>query len=121
MLDTFGRDNKVDAEGNPAGGFILGEGIKIVWQDGPLNPGCDLGYGIEACKRSHNGVPNGAFVETVVAACIQRMEFYQLVNGGKFACRENTMTLLCLREALSWLERRAFDRKLRGVEGTHTP
>jgi hypothetical protein len=93
-----------DVQGNPAGGTTTGRGIEITWQDGPLGRGDDR---IE---------PNGAFVEGVIAAAIDRLEYY---NAGKFRCRENSLAITKLQEALQWLDWRTRDRETRDVEGTH--
>lgn len=97
--------NNVDINGNPAGGFVEGEGLQIQWQNGPL------GRGAERQK------PNGAFVEDVIAAAIQRIKYYQ---DSKFNCRENAIALTHLETALLWLNKRTADREAREVEGTHT-
>jgi hypothetical protein len=104
MLDKFNAVNDVDADGNPAGGYVDGVGLNISWQNGPLGRDADR---IE---------PNGAFVETVIAAALQRIEFY---NSGKFACRENSLAITKLEEALHWLNARTNRREKQGVEGTH--
>lgn len=127
MLDTFEATNEVDNEGNPAGGVVAGNGLMIKWQNGPLGrdccnrnseteshaPGCQGGE----TRKS----PNGAFVETVIAAAKQRIEHYQRTAGRKFACRENAMAITKLDEALLWLYRRTTIREIREVEGTHKP
>ena len=100
--------NVSDADGNPAGGSFEGIGIKIEWQNGPL------GRGTERIA------PNGAFVETVISAVIQRIEYYQTAKDGKFKCRENAIAITKLEEALLWLDKRTRDREARQVEGTHT-
>lgn len=110
--------NYVDGDGNPAGGFAVGTGIEITWQNGPLGSGEDR---LE---------PNGAFVEDLIALCIERIRFYQtggvetppggIEHRGRFACRENALALTHLEEALLWLDKRTRDRQARGVEGTHT-
>ena len=105
MLGKFVATNNDDANGNPAGGTVAGAGLTINWQDGPLGRGEDR---IE---------PNGAFVETVIAAAKQRIEYY---NATKFKCRENSMAITKLDEALMWLNKRTADRESRQVEGTHT-
>lgn len=94
--------NFSDDDGNPAGGFVKGQGLSITWQDGPLGRG-------EERKE-----PNGTFVETVIRAAISRMEFYQ---GGKFACWENALVITKLEEALMWGQRRTQRREEEGVEG----
>lgn len=95
-------ENYTDKYGNPTGGFVeqVAEGAKVFlirWQDGPLG----------------QKEPNGAFVETVIAAAISRLEFY---NSGKFKCRENSLAITKLEEALHWLNARTQDC---GVEGTY--
>jgi hypothetical protein len=107
MLQEFVAVNHVDDQGNPTGGYVTGKGLEIRWQDGPL------GRGVE------RQAPNGAFVETVIAAAKQRIEFYQSAGGGKFACKENEEAIDSLGEALAVLDRRTKDRERREVEGTH--
>jgi hypothetical protein len=107
MLDKFEASNEVDGSGNPAGGQVRGVHLSIDWQNGPLG-------------RDGNRVgPNGAFVETVIAAVLQRIEFYQTAGGGKLKCRENAIAITKLEEALLWLNKRTADREARQVEGTH--
>lgn len=96
--------NVSDLDGNPTGGTVEGVGLSIQWQNGPLGNGEDR-------KK-----PNGAFVETVISAAIQRLEFFQ---DSKFKCRENALAITKLEEALHWLEHRTKKREERKVEGTH--
>ena len=91
--------------GKPAGGVSTGRGFTISWQNGPLGRGND--------RRE----PNGAFVEDIIAAAIERIEFYQ---ASGFACVENTDALEGLRLAAKRLDDRTKDREARAVEGTHT-
>lgn len=105
MMQELECVNKVDDNNNPNGGIVTGTGIDIVWQSGPLGTGP---------KRQ---APNGAFVEGVIQAAIQRLEFFQL---SKFNCEDNRMCLVHLRAALEYLNQRTDSRKARGVEGTHT-
>lgn len=94
------------SEDKPAGGYFRAIGINIYWQSGPLREqGSD-----------EPAAPNGAFVETVIEAARQRLEFYQ---GTKFACRENALAITKLEEALHWLNARTQRRIEQGVEGTH--
>lgn len=104
MLAKFNASNWLDENGNPAGGLVEGTGMSILWQNGPLGRGED------------RQEPNGAFVETVIAAALQRIQFYQ---SGKFACRENALAITKLEEALHWLNHRTAAREARAVEGTH--
>jgi len=105
MLQKFNATNFTDENENPAGGFVDSIGLEITWQNGPL-----------ANEDGSRKEPNGAFVETVIAAAKQRIEYY---NETKFRCRENSMAITKLDEALMWLNKRTSDREERGVEGTH--
>lgn len=98
-------ENKSDSDGNPAGGSVRGLGISIDWQDGPLGNG------------PSRKLPNGAFVEDVLWAVLQRLKFFQ---ESKFKCRENSLAITKIEEALHWLDHRTQDRIARGVEGGHS-
>ena len=104
MLGEFKAENHSDANGNPTGGHVEGVGLRIDWQDGPLGRG------------ENRKEPNGAFVETVIAAGKQRVEFYE---ESRFACRENQEAIFHLEEALKILNLRTRRREDRGVEGEH--
>lgn len=104
MQQTFASENRLDENGKPAGGYVSGVGLSITWQNGPL--------AVDGERRE----PNGAFVETVIAAAVQRIEHY---NETEFRCRENSLAITKLEEALHWLQHRTADREARGVEGTH--
>ena len=104
MNQKLETTNDNDAAGNPAGGSVRGVGITIDWQNGPLGRGDD------------RKEPNGAFVEGVIAAAVQRIEYYQ---ASKFKSRENAIALTHLETALLWLGKRTADREARAVEGTH--
>lgn len=105
MLAKYQAHNSVDKNSNPTGGSVVGIGLSIEWQNGPLGNG-------EGRKE-----PNGAFVETVLDAARQRISFYQ---DSKFKCRENAIAITKIEEALLWLNKRTSDREHRQVEGTHT-
>ena len=96
--------HETDDDGNPAGGSTYATGVRIIWQNGPLGRGPD------------RKEPNGAFVEDVIRAAINRLEFYE---SSKFRCDENEKALQHLRAALAALEARTADREAMGVEGTH--
>lgn len=104
MLAKFKAENGLDKDGKPAGGVVNGTGMAIVWQNGPLGRGGD------------RQEPNGAFVETVIAAAKQRIEFYE---GAGFMCIENKNAIYYLDKALSELDARTRAREEAGVEGTH--
>lgn len=106
MRQKIDGKHTLDAAGNPAGGCTIGTGIVIDWQNGPLG----------AVGSTDRKEPNGAFVEGVIAAAIDRLEFYQ---SGKFKCRENALAITKLEEALHWCDHRTSGRVERKVEGTH--
>lgn len=72
---------------------------KVKFQEGPIK---------------ENGV-NGCHNEDLIAIVLDRL--YSL-NQGDFACRENSIAITKLEEALMWLNKRTLDRRSRGVEGT---
>ena len=100
-------ENQVDGQGNPTGGSVHSIGLHIDWQNGPLG------------RDWKTATPNGTFVDDVIEAARQRIEFYQKAASGKFACRENAITITKLDEALLWLQSRRDSREKRGVQGTH--
>lgn len=104
MNQPFTSNHFTDANGNPAGGTTYGPGFAIGWQNGPLGRG-------ESREE-----PNGCFVETVIMAAVDRLEFYQ---SSKFNCDENARALFHLKAALQECEDRTVKRKARQVEGTH--
>jgi hypothetical protein len=103
MLQDFEAKNQLK-EGKPHGGTVKARGLDISWQKGPLGRGTE--------RKD----PNGAFVETVIAAALQRIEFYQ---ASGFACSENASAIQNLKSALSVLDFRTRQREGAGVEGTH--
>ncbi len=106
MRQPIVSQHNLDANGKPAGGCTTGIGLQIQWQNGPLG------------RDGDRLAPNGAFVETVIAAALDRLEFYQ---SGEFRCRENALAITKLEEALHWCNHRTAERERRQVEGTHTP
>lgn len=106
MKQGFKSQHFNDSNGNPAGGTTHGTGFTIGWQNGPLKD-------INTPGREE---PNGAFVEDIIGAAIDRLEYYQ---GSKFACDYNANAIKCLKDALGHCEARTADRENRDVEGTH--
>ena len=104
MRQEIQSHHETDENGMPAGGETTGIGISIRWQNGPLGRG--------PTRRE----PNGAFVEGVIAAALDRLYWYQ---STKFKCRENALAITKLEEALHWCNHRTQDREQRSVEGTH--
>ena len=104
MFGKYAAENRSDENGNPAGGFVGGKGLEIEWQNGPLG------------RDGERVEPNGAFVETVISAALQRIQYYQ---ASQFKCRENAIAITKLEEALHWLNSRTQRRESEGTEGTH--
>jgi len=104
MRSKFVAMNYLDEGGNPEGGVAFGQGFCISWQRGPLGRG--------AGRKP----ANGAFVEDIIAAALNRLQFYQT---SKFACHENAMAIAALEGALGYLDHRTREREAREVEGTH--
>lgn len=105
MQQTIKSFHHTDENENPTGGHTQGTGILIAWQHGPLGRGED------------RQEPNGAFVEGVLVAALDRLEFFQ---ESRFACTENAEAILHIRRALDVLNERTRKREARGVEGTHS-
>jgi hypothetical protein len=104
MRSGFKSHQFSDQNDNPAGGHTFGNGFAVAWQNGPLGRG-------EERKE-----PNGAFVEDIIAAAKDRLEFYQ---RSRFACDANAQAIAHLEQALEILESRTREREARAVEGTH--
>ena len=105
MRTQVKSNNWKDANDNPAGGCSFGNGFAISWQNGPLGTGAD------------RKEPNGAFVEDVIVAALDRLKFYQ---ESRFNCQENADAILALEVALQHLNNRTSKRVIRQVEGTHS-
>lgn len=103
---TASATNFTDADGNPAGGGVDSIGLHVGWQDGP---------------RGQEGTdellpPNGAFIEDVLWAALQRLEFFQ---DSKYRDRGNALAITHIEGALQALKDRQLERSYRKVEGKH--
>lgn len=103
--------NVLDAAGNPTGGEVRLEisghpELLVKWQDGARG------------EQGKPGLaePNGAFVEDVLWAALQRLEFFQ---ESQYRCRENAIAITKIEEALFIMKDRQLSRSYRGVEGKH--
>lgn len=105
MSLTF-SEQWTDVNGNPAGGITMAKGFCISWQNGPLGLG----------KGKGRREPNGAFVEDVILAAKDRLEFYQ---NSQFWCQENERAIIQLDYALRILNERTSRRESKGIEGTN--
>lgn len=104
MKQGFKSEHWSDDNGNPAGGVTTGNAFTISWQNGPLG------------RDEERKEPNGAFVEDIIGAAIDRLEYYQ---ASRFNCVYNADAIDLLRKAVERLEDRTRDREKRAVEGTH--
>jgi len=84
-------------------GLEDGEGAKIVFCKGNKEDSTVLRQ-------------EGFFTETLIQVAKQYLES---VNVGTLASRDTSMVITKLDEALMWIQKRAEDRKLRGVQGTY--
>jgi len=58
---------------------------------------------------------NGTTLEEMLRVTIERLKDLNL----RLPCRENSVAITKVEEALMWLNKRTEDRKARGVEGQH--
>ena len=64
MRQKIESKHNVDENGNPAGGTTIGVGIAIEWQNGTLGK-----------DKDKLAKPNGAFVEGVILAALDRLKY----------------------------------------------
>lgn len=108
--------NAYDENQNPTGGAVKLDlsanndyrlpVITIRWQDGPRGQG----------EGKPLAEPNGAFVEDVLWAALQRLEFF---NESKYRDRANSLAITHIEQALQALKDRQLQRSYTGVEGKH--
>lgn len=88
-----------------------------VTEEGPIYVGTS---DIKFCKgnKEDKSVPRqeGFFTETLIAVAKKYLEEN---NVGDLASRETAVAITKLDESLMWLNKRAEDRALRGVQGTY--
>ena len=70
---------------------------------------------IEEGSTELKTISDGTTNEEVLEVLIDRMNYL----NNKFPCRENSIVLIHLETALSWLEKRTNNRIKRNVEGKH--
>ena len=88
--------------------------FEVMSMDGEMNRLAEIHFQKGAIKE--HGV-NGVCNEDLITMVITRLEHF---NQSEFRCRENSMAITKLEEALLWLRKRTMGREQRGVEGTHT-
>ena len=106
--------NELDENENPTGGDVFlsvtdddNVQMAIHWQNGPRG---------QVTAPTVLAEPNGAFVEDVLWAALQRLEFF---NESKFRDRANSLAITHIEQALQALKNRQLERSYRGVEGKH--
>lgn len=105
--NTLRCRNYFDADGNPAGGYAHGPGLCATFQDGPRGRAAD--GSLEPA--------NGAFVEDLLVAAAQRLEFFQ---RSRFKHEKNQAALDYIYSAINAMNARATERAQRGVLGQNT-
>jgi hypothetical protein len=114
-------NNQLDDNENPTGGDVYLQVTKngdtefpalvVNWQDSPRGTGETNADGSPVLAQ-----PNGAFVEDVLWAALQRLEFF---NESKYRDRANSLAITKIEEALQALKNRQLERSHRNVEGKH--
>ena len=97
--------NWIDPNGRPDGGHSFGVGFMIAWQRWPMIV---------------DGKPipqTGAFVEHVLAAVLDRLQFLQKTS---FACQETVTAIEHVNKAMEAIQDRIKRRQAEGGLGTHT-
>lgn len=100
--------------GKPEG--ITWDEFDVLREDFPIHITDDknlISFKIQNGAIKENGV-NGCQVDTIIEAAMLML----MGLNEKFPCRENSMAITKLDEALLWLLRRKINREKRGVEGT---
>lgn len=86
------------------------------------NSGIEDGSGIDIifCKGNKEDESflrqEGVFTETLIQVA---KEYLETVNVGDMSTRETSMAITKLDEALMWINKRAEDRKLKGIQATY--
>ena len=94
--DSPGEGSAINEQNEP---FIrvFPEGVTFIGQRGPIK---DVGV-------------NGCQVDDLITFALGTIKTF----NKKFPCRENSLAITKLEEALHWLDARRQDREARGVEG----
>ena len=95
----YGKLVRVKNEVYPNVDIQTGSEIKIIIQNGPV-------------KEVGN---NGADIEVLGELWLDILNDF---NSGEHRCRENSITITKIEEALMWQQKRRENREKRGVEGT---
>lgn len=102
MTEDYQSKKPLNLNKPPTGNVPYDEFINIKLQDGPIK---------------ENGI-NGCQIDHVIYYLINILHDFQTDNCGKFSCRENSLVITKLEEAIHWLHARTQRRMTAGVEGT---
>lgn len=101
-LDNAHHKYVIEVYGDPSGGvqpqWAKLHSVELQFQNGGLK---EVG-------------PNGITDQALLAIVLDRLRSF---NDGPYRCRENSVMITKLEEALMWGEKRANDRARRNVEG----
>lgn len=76
----------------------------------------DVSQGVQFVKMLPDGsYEDGTTLEEMLNVSIERLTHL----NSAYPCRENSIAITKMQEALMWLNARTEDRVARGVEGTH--
>lgn len=100
----------VDQDGNPTGGTtsmvapaMADVVMELHWQNGLIGPDGQ----------------NGVFIEDVLEAARQRLLFFN--SNTKTRCRENSLAITKIEEALQWLDWRQRQRQIHDIANSYEP
>lgn len=100
--DNAHHKYSIEVYGDPSGGvqpqWAILHSVELQFQNGGLK---EVG-------------PNGITDQALIAVVLDRLRGF---NDGPYRCRENSMMITKLEEALMWGEKRGNDRARRNVEG----
>lgn len=65
--------------------------------------------------QADGSIKQGTTLEEMLRVSIERLSYL----NQKLPCRENSLALTKMQEAVMWLNARTADRQARGVEGKH--
>ena len=89
--------------------------ISYEWQSPSAETG---GTGVQRLEFQRGAIKevgrNGITDEVLIAVLLDRLRGFQ---NGPFKCRENSLAVTKLEEALHWMNHRTNERVARGVEG----
>lgn len=97
---------------------VIEEGHEYMLENFHRCPSYELGlcWNLKFVKMDENGnYYDGTTNEEVLAMMIHRMKFL----NAKLPCREASLAITKLEEALMWLNYRTANREKQGVEGKH--